>query len=283
MLTEIRKQAIEREAQQVRESYQQQDLRIDPMALASLAGIEVVAKPDAAPGVSGVLIRQGMEFGILYATHILNPGFQRFSVAHELGHFFLPGHPENVLHSGIHQSRAGYAAADQFEREADHFAACLMMPKLLFCRQMTRYSDGLEAAKGLAEQCGTSLTSTSIRYAELTDSPVAVILSAGSQVVASFLSSTMFELTRRGLKKNSSLPSRSLTCNFNQRTLSGGEEDSAEIDLQDWFGTNHRISASEEVICLGEYGRNLTILSTDVMPDEDDSDEDDQWEPPRFR
>ncbi len=283
MLSEIRKQAIERQAADVRADYEISELRLDPMALASLAGIEVAAKPDNNPGISGALIRQGDEYGILYATHISNVGFQRFSVAHELGHYFLPGHVENVLSTGIHQSQAGYGAADQYEREADHFAACLMMPKLLFSRQMSRHSDGLGAAKGLAEQCGTSLTATAIRYAELTDSPVAVILSEGSQVFASFISTPMFDLVRCRLKKGSQLPSRSLTAAFNQGSRVSGVEDAREIDLQEWFGMDRQVRGVEEVICLGEYGRNLTILSTDIMPDEEDEDEDEEWEPPKFR
>ncbi|MGB8741579.1 MAG: hypothetical protein WCD52_15455, partial [Xanthobacteraceae bacterium] len=33
--------------------------------------------------------RHGNAFGILYATHVPSEGFQRFSVGHELGHYFL--------------------------------------------------------------------------------------------------------------------------------------------------------------------------------------------------
>jgi hypothetical protein len=47
-------------------------------------------------GVSGMLLRNGDDFGILYATHIKSSGFQRFSISHELGHYFLPGHIDAV-------------------------------------------------------------------------------------------------------------------------------------------------------------------------------------------
>ena len=40
----------------------------------------------------------GNMFGIAYATHIDNVGFQNFSVGHELGHYFLPGHVDAVLY-----------------------------------------------------------------------------------------------------------------------------------------------------------------------------------------
>ncbi len=38
-----------------------------------------------------MLLREGNEFGIFYSTAISNKGFQRFSIAHELGHYSLEG------------------------------------------------------------------------------------------------------------------------------------------------------------------------------------------------
>ena len=67
-------------------------LAVDPFEIAARHDIIVQAKPDTASGVSGMLLRHGNSFGILYASDIPNEGFQRFSVAHELGHYFLDGH-----------------------------------------------------------------------------------------------------------------------------------------------------------------------------------------------
>ena len=53
-----------------------------------------------------MLIRYGQEFYIAYATHIQSEGFRRFSVAHELDHYFLPGHIDHVLPNGPRLERA---------------------------------------------------------------------------------------------------------------------------------------------------------------------------------
>ena len=80
---------------------------IDPFAIAARNEIVVRAAPSSRDGVSGLLVRRGNSFGILYGTHISSEGFQRFSVAHELGHYFMPGHIEAVLNDGdSHESRA---------------------------------------------------------------------------------------------------------------------------------------------------------------------------------
>ena len=64
------------------------ELPIDLLSLAKSRDILVEPKPNTAKGVSGMLLRAGNNFAIGYATHINSEGFQRFCVAHELGHYF---------------------------------------------------------------------------------------------------------------------------------------------------------------------------------------------------
>ena len=126
-------------------------LPVDPFAIAASREIVVKPKADAAPGVSGMLLRHGDTFGILYATHIPSEGFQRFSVAHELGHYFLDGHIDHVLPTdGVHASQAGFVSADPYELEADQFAAGLLMPATAFRRALGRHEAGLSAVESMA-------------------------------------------------------------------------------------------------------------------------------------
>jgi IrrE N-terminal-like domain len=119
-------------------------LPVDPFAIAVSRDIVVEPKPDAGPGVSGMLLRHGDTFGILYATHIPSEGYQRFSVAHELGHYFLDGHIDHVLpKDGVHASQAGFVSADPYELEADQFAAGLLMPAAAFRRALGKRDAGL--------------------------------------------------------------------------------------------------------------------------------------------
>ena len=80
-------------------------LPVDPSAIATAVGIEVRPMPAAGKGVSGMLLRIGNSFGIAYATHVDSQGFRNFSIAHELGHYFLEGHVDAVLaHGNRHES-----------------------------------------------------------------------------------------------------------------------------------------------------------------------------------
>lgn len=249
-----------------------QTLPIDPFVIAKNHDIEVLSKPDTVEGVSGMLLRYGDAFGIMYATHIKSEGFQRFSVAHELGHYFLEGHVDHVLpKDGVHQSRAGFTSSDPYELEADHFAAGLLMPSGLFKKELRKLGGGLAAVKTMATCCQSSITATAIRYAELTEDAVAIIVSAGQTIDYCILSDQMKSLRDiTWLRKGSAIPPNTATARFNASlgNVERAESFEAEVDISDWFGGSKSVLAFEEVIGLGGYGKTLTVLSAEISSDE---------------
>lgn len=267
-------------------------LPVDPFAIAKSRDIVVEGKPEDAQGVSGMLLRHGNNFGIIYAKHIHSEGFQRFSVAHELGHFFLPGHLDQVLKDGVHLSRAGFVTADPYELEADHFAAGLLMPEVPFRKAMDRYNPDLQAIEALADLCKTSRTATAIRFAELTDFAVAVVMSTGSKIDYCFLSEAMKSLPKLDwLRKGTLLPSETVSAQLagDESRILQGEQASAIVDIRDWFGGTSKALLTEECIGLGRYGKVLTILSCSAIGQSVDTEDDDNEEKlieswiPRFR
>ncbi len=226
-----------------------------------------------------MLLRHGNEFGILYATYLENEGFQRFSIGHELGHYYLPGHPESILSVGPHTSYAGFISKDRYELEADHFAAGLLMPGFLFNPAMDKAGLGLNAIKLLADNCNTSLTSTAIRYAQHTPEAAAVIVSTGNKINYCFMSTTLHEVQGLSwLRKGTPLPLYTLTRTFNSDTNNVvlAKQVEGNTNLQDWFGGDLDIEMLEEVVGLGSYGRTLTVLSISSLPDQEDLEEENE-------
>lgn len=281
-----------KEAERVLGKHQLGKLPIDPFRIAELEEILVEPKP-AEPGVSGMLCRVGDAFGILYATEIDNDGFKRFSVAHELGHYFLPGHIDALLADGhdIHESHAGSFTGDRYERQADHFAANLLMPRRLFAAAVLKAGDGLTAIESLAALCETSLTSTAIRYARCVEVPAAVVISTRGRIEFCFMSPALAEV--RGLtwiRKGMPVPSGTAThaLSMNAGRVERCERADYTSDLQTWFDGQRNVEMTEEVIGLGQYGKTLTVLYASAGIDEDEDDEDDDeagddWGEPRFR
>ena len=262
---------------------------IDPFAIAAHHEIEVVPKPSDAEGVSGAIIFSDEYVTIIYATNIRSEGFRRFTVAHELGHYLLDGHAEEICTAGGHHfSRAGFTQCDRrIEIEADHFASGLLMPTRLVKQVLNRSAVGLEGVLELADQAECSATASAIRAAECAEHPLCVVVSEGDVVCYSFMSETFKALKPGGfLRKGASLP-YGLTRRFNEDPgrIEVGEQDCSQTDMADWFG-GRSLPLDEEVIGLGGYGRTLTVLSSEELTsidDEDPNDEDESlersWEP----
>lgn len=277
-------------ADEVIQEFQFTSLPIDPFAIARKRGIEVRAKPVSAKGVSGMFIRMGEQCGIAYATHIENEGFQRFSVAHELGHYFLPGHSDAILGpEGVHESHAGFGSGDRYELEADHFAAALLMPRNLVTTALRTAGEGLEAIERLSEACRTSLTATAIRFAQISSDPVAIVVSSGTRIEYCFMSDELKAV--KGIDwihKSQRVPPGTTTSVFNQSIdrVRGAERMEGTCELQDWFGGSRQIEISEDVVGLGSYEKTLTVLYGIDLPDEEEEEDEesleDSWTP-RFR
>lgn len=240
-------------------------LPVDPIAVAQSCEIEVRAKPITTQGVSGMLLRKGDAFGILYATHIDNLGFRRFSVAHELGHYYLPGHIDAVLSdSDVHESSAGFSSQDRYELEADHFAANLLMPRKYFEAAMASSGEGLHAIKSLAELCQTSLTATAIQFTRHSREAMAIVLSSGNRINYCFMSDALREIPGLNwIRKSETVPRNTATFDFNHeaRLSKANSIDDATSDLQDWFGGEFDVAITEQVVGLGRYGKTLTVLT----------------------
>src|SRR5688572_20623786 len=99
----------------------------------------------------------------------------RFSIAHELGHYFLEHHHAYLSHGGkTHASIGEFRSNVSIEREADAFAASLLLPSHLLSPIVNAQALSLTRIQQLADTFETSLTSTAIRSVQLSHFPCAL-------------------------------------------------------------------------------------------------------------
>lgn len=262
---------------------------IDPFDIAEREEILVEAKDPQMDGVSGCIVFNDDGVGIIYSTRVRSQGFRRFTVAHELGHYFLDGHPDEILNSGgFHASRAGFTqGSSSIELEADHFASGLLMPSKLVRAVLSSENVGMPGITALSLDAETSLTSAAIRAAECAPYPMAVIVSQGQNVCYGFLSESFKSLGgRRFLRKGDLLPT-SATREFNadETNVRSGKSACASTDLSTWFQGPSSVALDEEIVGLGSYGLTLTVLSSEELPEdpfEEENEEEklvEQWTP----
>jgi len=275
MSSRLRYQAAAREAERLIDDLGITDPPVDPFAIAERHDITVEAANIPSGGFSGSLVKVGDAFGILYSTSIRNDGFIRFTVSHELGHYFLPKHPELLFPGdrGRHLSKSGFTSSQAHEHEADHFAAALLMPESLLKRALNKAGLGFPAVETLSRVFETSLTATAIRYARFSYDPVAVVVSAGDRIECCFMSQTLHDIQNLSwIRKGSLLSPETVTAKFNRTrdVVDNCEKAEGCTSLDLWFDGAPEFEMQENVVGLGTYGKTLTVLFSEDPIDTDD-------------
>jgi hypothetical protein len=262
---------IEQKANEVLKDYELEETRpVNPLFIAGEEGIDVL--PGDYDGCFDGRIEYEREDGVgqfylMYAQEELPfrpQGRVRFSIAHELGHFYLPEHRKYLLSGKFHNSQSDFVSDKVWEREADKFAARLLMPTELF-RDEVRARDGFLTLADLSKLAGefnTSLTSTVLRYVDMDFEPCCMLMAECGTIKWSARSDTM---KRQGLgwtDWGSKLPANSVTAKAIIAKLSGTQlTTGGTVDSSVWFDRPHSCRIWEEALLLTNWGRTLTFMA----------------------
>jgi IrrE N-terminal-like domain len=131
---------------------------------------------DFGDGFDGRLSYHGNRFLMVYNTRYNAWPSQsghhpkvRFTVAHELGHYFLDRHREYLVNrSQAIESFTEFESNEEVERQADAFASGLLMPKYLVGPCINNEPDAsILSIKKAATAFDVSLTSMMVRWTQL--------------------------------------------------------------------------------------------------------------------
>ena len=119
----------------------------------------------------GALVRNPeneKEWGIFYNAK-LGSERQRFTIAHELGHFILHRKLQPTFNCSKESIYSGTGGLIQIEREADDFASNLLMPGNLLRQKIEGQEIDFRLLGKLAKEFGVSLEAMCIRFIKYTD------------------------------------------------------------------------------------------------------------------
>jgi hypothetical protein len=85
------------------------------------------------------------------------------------------------------------------------------------------------------------------------------------------------------LQRGDPVPSRTPTARFNHDALNRGtcNCDTATSSLNDWFDKAPAVEVNEDIVGLGKYGKILTVLFAEELPENDGDSEFDEEETDR--
>ena len=186
------------------------------------------------------------------------PSRVRFSLAHELGHYYIPAHREMLMKGCAHNSMEGFNHKDLIERQADAFAAALLIPSAVLKQRMGRRGFlSLSQILALAEDCKASIQATAFRYTKFTKEPHLAFVSERETVLYCF-SSEEARAIGYGNLRNQNVSANSATA----RARGSFQIEEGKIDSESWFpDRDNHAELWEESMRLGTSNRVLTLLS----------------------
>jgi predicted NBD/HSP70 family sugar kinase len=122
-------------------------------------------------GFDGALIRlPGKPRGIVAVRKdIREVGRKRFTIAHEIGHYILPGHgASNAVCKDGNVESWGREVSGQ-EDAANRFASELLLPTTQLEPIVRKYSASIETARSISKKFQTSLTAAALKCVDLAD------------------------------------------------------------------------------------------------------------------
>lgn len=200
---------------------------------------------------------------IVYNSSVL-PGRQRFTLAHEFGHYIL--HRDHQSLFACNQDDSEWDMQQrQIEPEADLFASTLLMPLDDFRAQVAGQEISFDLLGHCADRYGVSLTAAILRWLEITDKRAILVASRDDYLLwassnrHAFRSGAYFA-TR---KKTIAVPEGSTIHTLNRISAKQSEVVNANI----WFPEEpDNVLLTEMSLVSDQYDFTLTIL---LMPKAD--------------
>ena len=159
----------------------------------------------------------------------------RYTLAHELGHYFINAHREGIKRGLLepHPSHGALVHSNRMEIEADYFASCLLMPS----NELRKFTQGrtfsLDLIKATSDKFNVSLTAAALRFAEVGTHEIMIVFSQNN-VVKWYTRSPDFPALANRFQVGGALPPTTvagesfLKSNVRYITVE-------LVDLEDWF------------------------------------------------
>lgn len=201
----------------------------------------------------------------------------RFSIAHELGHFYIAEHRAYLQSGGAsHQSRGEFAIDSSIEREADAFAAGLLLPLKFLIPRIRGRELTTRLLDQIAGEFEASRVATAIRCVDSTGSPCAVFGIRDGRLAWKRVSETA---VKAGCypRKGDGIRSRNAIEQWAAFQRGDGRETEKETNLGSWFETYERdqldgVLVTEQYIPIPVMGTLLVLVTMDegdLFPDKD--------------
>jgi Zn-dependent peptidase ImmA (M78 family) len=192
----------------------------------------------------------------------------RFTIAHELGHYFIDEHYQALVTGKMidHCSfTEDYSSNFIIEQEADHFASCLLLPENEILKLLKKRKKGILSILEISTRYKASITSAAIKYVNLDIVPCAIIMwGTDKKYKWKFLSDNLRRLNYKKTIEEFTSKLRDSATETIFKTANQEQMEEKVTTAATWFpfvkaGSHNDSLMNEQAISLGQYGV-LTLL-----------------------
>lgn len=199
-------------------------------------------------------IVNGKQFSIITINEDSNIPRQRFTLAHEFGHYIM--HKNKNLLYDIEENLWDWDGYKTIETEANYFAAELLMPEEIFMRFTKKEPFSLDYLSKTTDTFETSFLATAVRYAEVGNDPIALICSQNG-IIKWFKVNQNFPFIDLREKK---IYSGTLTDDYNKKNIGDREIDVDPVNWKINFNGYEGLKLIETILPFDQYGYILTFI-----------------------
>ncbi len=191
------------------------------------------------------------EIKIVTNANTLYESRKRFTIAHEIGHWKLHFCDDPYRTIDCEAKNIGAFSKNLIEYEADLFASEFLLPTEIFKREAGRLLPSIRSLESLSDKYSTSLTSTAIKFVELTQEPCAVILMQDRKIKWKIHSSSFFHSIRDKIED----------CYCYDMLDKGENQIRDKLYMYNWIESKSQKYIWEDVKNLYNLNQQLIILS----------------------
>jgi hypothetical protein len=184
----------------------------------------------------------------------------RFTIAHELGHYFLDEH-RNVLRRGRleYSCNTEFKTDTEMELQADYFATGLLMPSHILGPIVNKIPEpNLKAIQIAAQKFQVSMTSMMLRWVKLSDFPCGVFSVKGNQISWGWVSESLLGI--KAYQKKDKVVSPDAISFLKNSDLSQYREGKGKGLLDYWVDVDRMDVSVEEFYANVPYTKNTLVF-----------------------
>lgn len=174
----------------------------------------------------------------------------RFTLAHELGHYFIDTHRIGLINGILssHPTLLNQNSISRIEKEADYFASCLLMPEKTLVKLVEKRDFSFKILEDISMTFNVSTIAAAIRFSQLGNHPIMIVYAENGIIKWKTCSDDFpYKLT---LLEDDNIPENTVLGEYFKLKNVEDTRSTEEVYAIDWF---RYVSKDDSERCFNEY------------------------------